>query len=1124
MGTTSTTTYDNLRRPTLTQAPAPFNYQVKYSYDANGNLEKKEVENKDKDGNLSGSHPWITTTWTYSTTNQRLTMTEDIDENTTRTTSTSYDLAGRVFEVTKPEGNKVGYAYDVRGLLTTVTRGVGSGQEASISFEYDLNGNRTKVVDGRMNPTSTAYDLFDRQVRVTDALGNYTELTLDAGGNLTKIQRKDAAGSELQRSSRYYDERGRHWKTSDLRKDPATTYADAVTIYERLGTGQVSKVTDARGNDTLTTHDAAGRVTEYEDAMGNIATYSLDANGLATTTTLSEVDGATTVTHEYRATYDALGRKLTDVEVDRNNSSNLLTTAHAYDSRGNRVFVVDAAGSPTRWTFDALSRATRRERALSLGVTIDDFVQARETTWAYDKNDRLTDHFDDSPNRTSWQYDALDRRVVMTHPDQTIVTWSYDAADNATTITDAAGNVISDTFDSLNRNTARSIALVSGFGGTTAETRSYDALGRMTIASDDDYKVTLQYADLGLRSSVYSERQEYVGATPHPKTVFKTYDAVGAKATEVYPSGLSLSYGYNAIGAMTSVSDGTVSIASFGYVGAREKSVLFGNGATQTNSYGGFGERVTSVHHEDNGGNTLVRLDYGYSAVHDRTFERYGGTGSSGDAFQYDMMRRLSKAWIGSVNPSSPSGSSYAKTIDFNMDDDGNRTARVVTPNAGASATTNYTRNNLNQYVAVGAATYAYDANGNVTDDGTQAYVYNYRNQLIEVKASGGGASIATYRYDGIGRRVEKHVSGAGAERHILSGLEVIEVFDGIASWKQRFVYGQIVDQVVMLEQPDVLDGDADGNTAELARNYYHRNALGSVMFVSQQDGTEAATYRYDPYGKCSITRGGSVQATDPLGQDVGYTGRWWDAESELWFYRLRHQSPELGRFMQRDPLGVGPDANVYAYVDSRPTGATDPLGLFSISFGGVTLGPNRGRTGVITGNTGCPNCDFRIRKPIGFPVPRGKAKIWCKRRCKLCLKKSVLDCIADALKTCCQQEKDLERDEQGARSAAATSNNMGQLGLSGLAIAGTLLTGPIGAITIVGGRFLWGGRVASGAKTSRANSRRRERREKQAICERAVRAMIDCLHHAGGGNPFEVRCPPKKCHPMPKVDGGQRR
>ena len=59
----------------------------------------------------------------------------------------------------------------------------------------------------------------------------------------------------------------------------------------------------------------------------------------------------------------------------------------------------------------------------------------------------------------------------------------------------------------------------------------------MTSNEDDDYKVEYTYAVVGLASFPYEEKQSYAAGTAYLKTVTKTYNAIGNKATEAYPSG-----------------------------------------------------------------------------------------------------------------------------------------------------------------------------------------------------------------------------------------------------------------------------------------------------------------------------------------------------------------------------------------------------------------------------------------------------------------------------------------------------------------------------------------------------------------------------------------------------------
>jgi len=940
-GHKTTLTWDAYNRLVERQAPAPLDYRVKLEYDSSGRLIAREVENIDKDGVQDTANPWIRTDYEWDARDNLIKIVDEIDATTTRQTTLEYDCNDNRIRVTKPEGNKEAWEYDERDRVSEHIRGEGATEASERLFEYDDNDNLVKVTDGRGNDTTVEYDKFDRRTRVVNALGHYAQWTYDPAGNVTKLQRLDVNDVELQRETYFYDTRNRLWKRSALFTEPGQTHPDAVTTWERFKTGEVKTRTSPSSAQKHYEFDAARRLVKVTDAMGNEWSYGLDAAGNMTSLSFKEMDGVSSVVHDYTAAYDELNRRTQWTEIDRTNSANKLLTKTFWDSRSNLVFRINAEGNPTRWTYDALDRLVKRERALATGATIDDFTSAQVTQWGFDKNNRLISHKDDGNNESTWDHDALDRVTKLTYPDLNTVTYEYDDEDNVTKTTDPAGNVVDDTFDVLNRNTSRSVTLATGFLGTTSETRTFDALNRIVTNEDNDYKLEHEYAVIGFRSFLAEETQSYVGMTAYPQTYSKTYDSRGNLAQEAYPTGaaLSLQHSYNAINQLTSVTDGTNTIASYTYVGLRRKTIAFQNGATQTNTYTGFRSEVAGIHHETSAQATILKLEYGYNKVHDRVYERFGGAGASGDAFEYDSIRRLTTAWMGSSDPTAPSSNSYVKKVEYNYDDDGNRTSIVTTPYQQSATTTSYTTNNLNQYTQVAGTNRTHDANGNLTDDGTHLFSYDYRNQIVQVKRKSDSTVIAGYRYDALGRRVEKSTD-EGVQRFILCTRDaeddlgnlgnVMGTTDGSGNWKQTFVHHGNVDEIAMLEQADVLDYDSDGNTTEKTRSFYHTNALGSVMEITDANEAVVVSYRYDPYGKVTVTRGGQAQTTDPLGQGWGYTGRFRDEETELWYYRARYYDPTTGRFLQRDPLGVSSGPNMYEYSRSSPVVYTDPSGLIA--------------------------------------------------------------------------------------------------------------------------------------------------------------------------------------------------
>ncbi len=80
-------------------------------------------------------------------------------------------------------------------------------------------------------------------------------------------------------------------------------------------------------------------------------------------------------------------------------------------------------------------------------------------------------------------------------------------------------------------------------------------------------------------------------------------------------------------------------------------------------------------------------------------------------------------------------------------------------------------------------------------------------------------------------------------------------------------------------------------------------------------------------------TIAGQTSSTDtPL---HAFTGREWDAEAGLYYYRARWYDATTGRFVSNDPIGfAGLDTNLARYVQNSPTSFIDPTGNTAVSSG----------------------------------------------------------------------------------------------------------------------------------------------------------------------------------------------
>src|SRR5438128_9155669 len=118
-------------------------------------------------------------------------------------------------------------------------------------------------------------------------------------------------------------------------------------------------------------------------------------------------------------------------------------------------------------------------------------------------------------------------------------------------------------------------------------------------------------------------------------------------------------------------------------------------------------------------------------------------------------------------------------------------------------------------------------------------------------------------------------------------------------------------------------------NSQPLSLNRFE-DELGSTSHIADGTGALIESYQYDLYGKPTYWNASNSQLPSSNYQvkDL-FTGQRWVSEIGLYDDRNRFMSPDLGRFLQPDPIGFKGDAsNLYRYCGNDWANRTDPMGL----------------------------------------------------------------------------------------------------------------------------------------------------------------------------------------------------
>jgi RHS repeat-associated protein len=870
-GTSITRTYDALYSNVASYTDE-LGIRTTFAYDTHGNLITKAEAVEKPEQRVA--------TYTYDDTGQLLTQTikgmalpQGGDPNDAQyqdaTTTRTYDQYGNVSTAADPMDHTTQFtAYNAMGDVRTKVDARGK----TWTYTYNNRGQLASQTDPLSHTVKYGYDKIGNRVTVVDALNHLKTSAFDFNNRLTSV--------------------------TDPTEENGTPGGVSTRSY--FNDGRLKQACDQENACTIYAYDSYGRLVSTTDGSGNAVSLLYGENG---TDQAGLVESTQYPTYSMTYRHDVRGRRIETVRnlpgLNGQPSQNQTTTL-AYDGKGQLVSTTDALGRSTLMRYDALGRETQTTDALN-GVTAYTYGNSRSPLTIIDAKKQIY----------RFSYDLSGYKVSESTPMGETTHFSYDDNGNLIAQTSATGDRDIIEYDDVGRRIGEKLYSSSDSTATQTISFAYDDRDFLTgYTQTGDTISTGSYA-FDAKGRKFKETTTYGASTSaFSKTIETDFYANGKKRFFTYSDQTVIAYGYDASNILASATAPDGNTIQFTGVTWKLPTQVQYPGVVRNTTYDALLRpieiKVQAL--ADATGSSLSDDRYTYDAAGNVTHR----ASLEGDyEYSYDALDRLISA--------TPSAGSALAAETYSYDPVHNR----ISSEDSAEPWVYNADNELLERGGANGASYGYDANGNTTratigdpnaPNLVRTFTYDAAQRLKEVDDQ--GTAVATYKYDPFGRRIQKSIGGQitwyqYSDEGLIAEYSQIGRLTRAYGWRPDGEWS-----TYPLWQADV--GDTMWNVY-----YYQNDSIGMPALLVDTTGTVKWHASHSTFGRTFISVSGvNTQARFP--------GQYADDETGLYYNFKRIYDPSLGRYIQRDPVGIAASINTYGYANQNPLKYFDSTGLAS--------------------------------------------------------------------------------------------------------------------------------------------------------------------------------------------------